>query len=92
MSLVKTHTIRMRRLIEVNTDPQRRCYNGCHAKSELHWTDWETLNSNVIADKVEDKLKFWRDLNAYAISQRGPSALCEFEAVQDVAEPMETYI
>lgn len=26
-----------RRRIEVNTDPQRRCYNGCHASSELRW-------------------------------------------------------
>ena len=27
----------------VNTDPRRRCYNGCHAKSETLWSDWEEV-------------------------------------------------
>jgi len=65
----------------VNTDPQRRCYNGCHFSSELVWNSWEALNYGVTADTVEDKLNFWRDLNAYAVSQRGPSALKEFRAI-----------
>jgi hypothetical protein len=33
----------VRRRIEVNTDPQRRCYDGVHAKSEWRWTDWELV-------------------------------------------------
>lgn len=74
--------LRMRRLIEVNTDPQRRCYNGCHAKSELQWQPWETMRSNIPEDKCQDILKFWRELNDYAISQRGESAHCEFEIVR----------
>lgn len=36
---------------EVNTDPQRRCYNGCHAKSELVWSEWEFLY--FVANKQE---------------------------------------
>lgn len=24
----------------VNTDPQRRCYNGCHFSSRTDWEDW----------------------------------------------------
>lgn len=74
-------TIWTRRQIEVNTDPQRRCYNGCHAKSELRWTEWETLE-HPVPDRVEERLAFWRDLNDYAVSQRGPSAKSEFKVTQ----------
>lgn len=72
--------IRTRRRIEVNTDPQRRCYNGCHFSSELRWTAWEVLD-RVAPEKAEARLKFWRELNDYAVSQRGESARCEFEAM-----------
>lgn len=33
-------TLWFRSHIEVNTDPQRRCYDGCHARSEMQWTGW----------------------------------------------------
>lgn len=76
-----TQSIYVRRLIEVNTDPQRRCYNGCHAKSELQWSVWEVLESEVAPEKVPRRLEFWRELNDYAISQRGEAdTRCEFEA------------
>lgn len=55
---MKTFTIKMRKRIEVNTDPQRRCYNGCHAKSELRWLEWESLHSGVPEREVADELKF----------------------------------
>ena len=77
-----THIIRMRNRIEVNTDPQRRCYNGCHFKSELRWTPWETLEFTT-AIKAEARLRFWRELNDYAVSQRGESARSEFEIVEE---------
>jgi hypothetical protein len=62
--------IQCRTLIEVNTDPQRRCYNGVHAKSELVWTAWADLD-DASPDRVEARLTFWRELNDYAVSQRG---------------------
>ena len=67
--------------VEVNTDPKRRCYNGCHAKSEIVTTPWELLVPNVSDEQIEKKLLFWRWLNAYAVSQRGESATKEFRAV-----------
>lgn len=79
-----TYTINMRKRIEVNTDPQRRCYNGAHFSSELQWTAWAFLELRVPAKKVERRLSFWRSLNEYAVSQRGTSALCEFEAVEEL--------
>lgn len=80
-------TIWKRKQVLVNTDPQRRCYNGCHFSSELRWTAWEELNLDVSADTVEDKLKFWRELNDYAVSQRGQSALAEFKAEPTIETP-----
>jgi hypothetical protein len=76
-----TYTIEHRKHIEVNTDPQRRCYDGCHASSALIWTAWGPLESMVLSDKLERRLTFWRELNDYAVSERGISARCEFRAV-----------
>lgn len=78
-----SYTIERRRQVEVNTDPQRRCYNGAHFSSELLRTPWESLESEVPAEKVEDRLTFWRELNGYAVSQRGESARCEFRALPE---------
>lgn len=78
MSLVNIE-FRVRRL--VNTDPQRRCYNGCHYSSELQWTDWNTLENQVSEDAVTDRVKFWRELNDYAISERGEGARRELRIV-----------
>lgn len=88
MSSAENYTIRTRRLIEVNTDPQRRCYNGCHFSSELRWSDWVAVNVGTPADRVEARLKFWRELNAYAVSQRGDGAKAEFEAVLEVPDEL----
>ena len=68
-----------RRKILINTDPQRRCYNGCHAKSELVWSQWEVVNYNG----NEEKLTFWKELNDYAVSQRGEGARREYKLEGD---------
>jgi hypothetical protein len=75
--------IEHRKRILVNTDPQRRCYNGCHFSSELQWTAWDWLELEVPEDKVERRLTFWRELSEYAVSQRGEEARSEFRAVED---------
>ena len=79
------YNIYIRRIHEVNTDPMKRCYDGHHFKSELRWSNWELLNYDVPADKIDSKLKFWRELNEYAVSQRGDSAKCEYKA--EVTDP-----
>lgn len=80
---MNTFSIQRRHRILVNTDPQRRCYNGCHFSSELIWSDWDELEYEVPEDKIERRLEFWRELNDYAISQRGEEARCEFVARQE---------
>jgi len=75
-------TLMSRTLHEVNTDPQRRCYNGCHAKSENIWSEWEVLET-VPEEKHERRLEFWQELNDYAVSQRGVvGTKSEFKAVE----------
>lgn len=73
--------IERRRQTVVNTDPQRRCYNGCHASFEVHWTEWEVVDFDIPEDRVEHRLAFWRDLNDYAVSERGESARAEYREV-----------
>jgi len=63
----------------INTDPQRRCYNGCHFSSELVWSPWE-LFEYVEPMAVESRLAFWRSLNDYAVSFRGEGARREYRA------------
>lgn len=78
--------LRTRRWQEYNNDPQRRCYNGAHFSTAFRWTEWETLDSfpdDTPQTEIDRKLKFWRDLNDYAISQRGEGARSEYEVIAD---------
>lgn len=73
--------IQCRTWIEVNTDPQRRCYDGCHAKSEMQWTAWRDLETDLTA-KIAARLKFWKELNEYAVRERGKKGtLKEFRII-----------
>lgn len=56
------------------TDPQRRVYNGCTYKSRQSFTPWETLESGLSPEEVDQRLEFWVDLNNYAVSQRGETS------------------
>ena len=67
---------------EVNTDPQRRCYNGAHFSSELRWTDWSVLEYTT-PEKATRRLEFWRELNDYAVSHRGEGARRELRIGED---------
>lgn len=39
---------------EVNTDPQRRCYAGCHFSSEWRWGDWQDLCPYLSEQDADD--------------------------------------
>ena len=76
------YKIEQRRRITVNTDPQRRCYNGCHYSSETLWTGWGTLHSGLSLEKAQRRLRYWRELNDYAVSQRGDADRSEYRLVE----------
>jgi hypothetical protein len=67
--------------LEVNTDPQKRCYNGCHFSSELIKAPWQVLEYNIPQRDLLKRLSFWRGMNDYAVSQRGKSAKVEYRSV-----------
>lgn len=78
-----TYRIDRRKWIEVNTDPMRRCYNGVHAKSEMRWTEWDWLELAVPEDRIEARMGFWRDLNDYAVGERGEGARAQYRAINN---------
>lgn len=80
------HTIQRRKRRLINTDPLRRCYDGCHFSSELVWGEWEDLAFDIPEENIEHKLSWWRDLNDYAAEERGETAKCEFRAVKQKEE------
>jgi len=77
------YVLMRRKRFLVNTDPQRRCYNGCHASYEYQWGEWESIGRCFSLEKIQDSLRFFQDLNAYAVEQRGKGALCEFKIKQE---------
>jgi hypothetical protein len=50
-----TNTIETREKLLINTDPLRRCYNGSHFKSELVWSSWEVLESNISNELLDQR-------------------------------------
>ena len=77
--------LRMRSRVFVFDDPQRRCYNGAYGAHHYEWGPWEVLDSSVKPEKREETLKYWRELNDYAVSQRGDSARKEF-VIEEIHE------
>jgi hypothetical protein len=74
--------IQQRRKVLVNTDPQRRCYNGCHASSEWVYTPWEDFEDcSYLSCSAEKRIEFWKSVNQVAIDGRGESARAEFRIV-----------
>lgn len=59
----KLFTLGVRKKIEVNTDPQRRCYNGCHARSEMVWTAWADLLDYTTEAAGRDTLECFQKIN-----------------------------
>lgn len=56
-----TYELQVSKRIEVCTDPQRRCYDGCFFSSKVVWTEWDTLFTRKDLASLEDtKLAFSR--------------------------------
>lgn len=74
-----------KRTLVATPGSQRRCYNGCfHPRDwEEAWTDWDWLSLKLSKEQAEEKLSFWKDLNAYAVKERGAGAMQEFRIAPD---------
>jgi len=75
------HVLQRRQHKEVNNDPQRRCYNGCHFSTEIVVGPWEDLDYGD-KPKLERRLKFWTELNDEAVKDRGPGAKKDFRIIE----------
>ena len=67
-------TLWFRSRIEVNTDPQRRCYNGCHFSSEMVWTEWGEVYSSGSKEDLEDSAVNFKRINKnreYKVTEQG---------------------
>jgi hypothetical protein len=83
---VAKFNILTRQQVLINTDPQRRCYNGCHFSSELVWTNWVVLEYGVEKERCQRRVEFWKELNDIAVAGRGEGARREFKLEPTVSE------
>lgn len=54
--------VQSREKFEHNTDPQRRCYDGCHFSSEWRWSDWHPLYTVETKREADESLASWRSI------------------------------
>jgi hypothetical protein len=57
------HMVQFREKITINTDPQRRCYNGCHFSSEEVWTDWKDVCAYSDIETARDSAATFKRIN-----------------------------
>ena len=57
-----------------NTDPQRRCYDGCNFKEEKQWTAWSPLGLCQDKEEADASVASWKRIGRKA---------CEFKAVPE---------
>lgn len=57
------HSLYFREKITVNTDPQRRCYNGCNFSEEEVWTSWDLVCAYSDKSVAEDSAVVFKKIN-----------------------------
>lgn len=57
------------------------CDKYGYPTSQWYWSEWEWL-CFVEAGKIGEALRYWRDLNDYAVSARGEGARRDFSVVE----------
>ena len=73
----REYTIMMRQR-ELQLNDSRR-YNGAHIDADMVWSEWEPLDYAETFEQAEARVNFWKELNDYAVSQRGASATRQFD-------------
>jgi hypothetical protein len=56
-------TLWFRKKIVVNTDPQRRCYDGCNFSEETVWTKWAEIYTSRSKADLEDSAVLFKRSN-----------------------------
>jgi len=79
------YTLYKRNYVLVNTDPERRCFDGYHFSAEWRWTEWEPHISGLSKDMAVWELDFHQRLTAYAVKARGKGAKCEYKIEDEMS-------
>jgi hypothetical protein len=58
-----TLVIQCRKRITVNTDPQRRCYDGHHFKSEQIWSVWSDVCPSASSEDAAASMATFKSIN-----------------------------
>ena len=64
----------------VNTDPERRCYNGCNFSEAKVWSAWRPLYTLPTKEEADFGVANWR---AYDMGARK----CEWKALPESVAP-----
>ena len=57
------YEIWFRKTIMVNTDPQRRCYDGCNFSEELRWSEWGFCGAHSERTSAEEAIAVFSKIN-----------------------------
>lgn len=57
------YTLEFRKRITINTDPQRRCYDGAYLSSEEVWTEWAEVYSSANREGLQDSADTFKRIN-----------------------------
>ena len=69
-------TVWFRRKVEINTDPQKRCYDGCYFSSKMEWTKWSSICSYSTENFAKDSAATFKRINPsqeYIVKPEGES-------------------
>lgn len=61
--MIHTHAVQFRKKVVINTDPQRRCYDGVNFSEETVWTEWAELCPFRRKEDAEESAASWRKIN-----------------------------
>jgi hypothetical protein len=57
------YQLQVRKQIVINTDPQRRCYDGCNFSEETVWTAWGEVCTYRLRETAEDSAQCFKQIN-----------------------------
>lgn len=60
---MREFSVMWRMKITLNTDPQRRCYNGCHFSENIIWSEWKSIVDVHTREAAEEAARTYKLIN-----------------------------
>ncbi len=58
-----THEVWFRKKVAINTDPQRRCYDGCNFSERVEWTAWGRIVGLPSREDALESARTYKEIN-----------------------------